>query len=124
MHNITSPRPAGTDEEVEKELVRKGLNAPRITLDTIEASIASAHYFTAAEGVYGATGQGTGIDRLDHVTLCVLVMKNGYVVTGESACTSPSNFDPAIGRSIARMDAERKIWSLLGYELRTKLSQA
>jgi hypothetical protein len=57
------------------------------------------------------------------LTFCVLVLKNGFTVTGESACASPENFDAEIGRRIARANAVNKIWPLLGYELKTKLSQ-
>jgi hypothetical protein len=32
----------------------------------------------------------------------VLVLRNGFTVTGESACASPENFDAEIGRKIAR----------------------
>lgn len=56
------------------------------------------------------------------LTFCVLVLKNGFTVTGESACASPENFDAEIGRKIARQNAVAKIWPLMGYELRSKLS--
>ena len=58
------------------------------------------------------------------LTFCVLVLRNGFTVTGESACASLENFDPEIGRKIARTNAVNKIWPLMGYELRTKLASA
>lgn len=58
------------------------------------------------------------------LTFCVLVLRNGFTVTGESACASPENFDAEIGRKIARENAVNKIWPLMGYELRTKLMTA
>jgi len=61
-------------------------------------------------------------ESLDLLTFCVLVLKNGFTVTGESACASPENFDAEIGRKIARRNAEAKIWPLMGYELRSKLA--
>ena len=67
-------------------------------------------------------GQCTEPLRL--LTFCVLVLKNGFTVTGESACASPENFDAEIGRNIARQNAVQKIWPLLGYELRSKLAEA
>lgn len=57
------------------------------------------------------------------LTFCVLVLRNGFTVTGESACASPENFDADIGRRIARENAERKIWPLLGFRLRDELSR-
>ncbi len=56
------------------------------------------------------------------LTFCVLVLRNGFTVTGESACASPENFDAEIGRKIARENAVNKIWPLMGYELRSKLA--
>ena len=66
-------------------------------------------------------GQCTEPLRL--LTFCVLVLKNGFTVTGESACASPENFDEEIGRKIARANAEQKIWPLMGYELKQRLIQ-
>lgn len=57
------------------------------------------------------------------LTFCVLELKNGFTVTGESACASPENFDAEIGRKIARQNAVQKIWPLMGYELRSKLAK-
>lgn len=55
------------------------------------------------------------------LTFCVLVLRNGFTVTGESACASPENFDAELGRSIARAKAKEKMWPLLGYALKSKL---
>lgn len=61
-------------------------------------------------------------ESLRLLTFCVLVLRNGFTVTGESACASPENFDAELGRKIARRNAEAKIWPLMGYELRSKLA--
>lgn len=58
---------------------------------------------------------------LELLTFCVLILRNGFTVTGESACASPENFDAAIGRTVARENAKQKIWPLLGYQLKTAL---
>ncbi|HHW8768572.1 TPA: Gp49 family protein, partial [Salmonella enterica] len=60
---------------------------------------------------------------LELLTFCVLVLKNGFTVTGESACASPENFDPEIGRKIARSNAIAKIWPLEGYLLKQQLHE-
>lgn len=119
------------DNEIEKEIQDKGLTAPRITPDDIEENIASEYFFTAENGVRGASlaigGDGytnTAVPRpLLLLTFCVLVLKNGFTVTGESACASPENFDAELGRKIARQNAVNEIWPLMGYELRSKLAQ-
>ena len=132
MNHIQSP--ATGDQAVERAIVSAGANvAPRVTPADIEAAIVSEHYFTAREGVLGmlaADGVPPGIyeqanaapQPLGLLTFCVLVLRNGFTVTGESACASPENFDAEIGRKIARKNAFDKIWPLMGYELRTKLS--
>ncbi len=113
---------------IEQEIQAKGLTAPRVTPADIEANIASEHYFTAGEGVWGAASpfdrtEGADIPApLELLTFCVLVLRNGFTVTGESACVSPENFDAEIGRKVARTNAVSKIWPLMGYELRTKLA--
>ena len=114
------------DQTIEAQIQAKGLTAPRITPDDIDANIASTFYFTAAEGVRGESELGTSpagnAESLERLTFCVLVLRNGFTVTGESACASPENFDPEIGRDIARQNAVQKIWPLMGYALRTKLA--
>ena len=118
-----------TDKAIEQEIQAKGLTAARVTPADIEANIASEHYFTAEDGVVGEERMRpedcfyAKIDpQLSLLTFCVLVLRNGFTVTGESACASPENFDAEIGRKIARQNAVQKILPLLGYELRTKLA--
>ncbi|MEN9491841.1 MAG: hypothetical protein RJA63_2290, partial [Pseudomonadota bacterium] len=105
----------------------KGLTAPRVTPSDIEANIASEHYFTAEQGAFAAFDPPRGSDvvppELSLLTFCVLVLRNGFTVTGESACASPENFDAELGRRIARQNAIGKVWTLMGYELRTKLAE-
>ena len=111
------------DQAIEQEIQAKGLTAPRITPADIEANIVSEHYFTAAQAV-GLTSGETPPAPLDLLTFCVLVLKNGFTVTGESACASPENFDAELGRKIARANAINKVWLLMGYALKEKLSRA
>ena len=119
MHNIQSPRT--DDSAIESDIQVKGLTAPRVTPADIETNIAFTYYFTAADGVVG-TGDAPPSVALGLLTFCVLVLKNGFTVTGESACVSPENFDAQIGRKIARQHAVDKVWMLEGYVLRERLS--
>ena len=109
--------------------------APRITPNQVENNIASEHYFTAQEGVLGALASdgvsttayeqanaASGALRL--LTFCVLVLRNGFTVTGESACASPENFNAEIGRRVARDAAVDKVWPLMGYMLKDRLHEA
>lgn len=117
-----------SDQSIEQEIQAKGPTAPRITPEDLEANIASEHYFTARDGVDGAfANDGSFVEPANYtslslLTFCVLVLRNGFTVTGESACASPENFNAEIGRKIARQNAVNKVWPLLGYELRSKLA--
>ena len=119
------------DQQTEQAIVNAGANmAPRVTPGDIEACIVREHFFNAAEAVLFAPNS-SNVVRADYVpsaeplallTFCVLTLKNGFTVTGESACASPANFNAEIGRRIARENAVAKIWPLMGYELRSKLA--
>lgn len=137
-----------TDNDIEREIQDKGLTAPRVTPESIAAKISSEWYFTAMDGVHHAQatgqlpwryrGQETDdndfedmpeefrrkADGLDRLTFCVLVLENGFTVTGQSAPASAANFDRDLGRKIARAHAVKKIWPLEGYLLREKLHEA
>ncbi len=121
----------GTTEQLIQE---KGLTAPRVTLDDVNDNIVGEFYFTGADALTGAiaiggrakTGHLVGTvdgDVMKLLTFCVLVLRNGFTVTGESACASPENFNAEIGRKIARQNAEQKIWPLMGYHLKQQLSE-
>ena len=114
-------------DSLEREIAAKA-TAPRVTPADIEAEIVSEHYFTAADGARMApTGNmpihSADLKTLGLLTFCVLVLRNGFTVTGESACASPENFDAEVGRKIARQNAVQKIWPLMGYELRSQLAK-
>lgn len=130
MQNVTSPRT--DDGAIEQEIQAKGKTAPRVTPADIAANIVSEHYFTAADGVAGeaslrhrvvVVGDTTPPAALSLLTFCVLVLRNGFTVTGESACASPENFDAEIGRKIARENAVQKVWPLMGYALKQQLHE-
>lgn len=112
-----------SNTNIESEIQAKGLTAPRVTPQRIREVIVQEHYFTAADGVQGATKCDLTEGPLNLLTFCVLVLKNGFTVTGESACASPENFDPEIGRKIAKENAMNKIWPLEGYLLKEQLSR-
>lgn len=116
------------DNQIEQEIQDKGLTAPRVTPADIEANIVGQYFFTAEDGLKNAFNQQDELTRLTGyhaelglLTFCVLVLRNGFTVTGESACASPENFDAELGRKIARQNAVAKIWPLMGYELKQRL---
>lgn len=95
------------EQAIEAEIQAKGLNAPRLTPSMIDAAIVREAYY-----VFPGTT----------LTVCALSLRNGFIVTGESAAASPENFNEEIGRKIARDNARAKIWPLEGYLLREKLA--
>ncbi|MFO1421170.1 MAG: Gp49 family protein [Candidatus Competibacteraceae bacterium] len=97
------------EQEIEAEIQAKGLNAPRISLAQIEATIVGEEYH-----VFPGTA----------LTVCCLKLRNGFTVTGESAPVSAENFDAELGRKIARMRARERIWALEGYALAERLAEA
>ena len=113
-----------SDNSIENEIQAKGLTAPRVTSADIESDIASEWYINGGSGVVPDDFQPPvpANHPLRLLTFCVLVLRNGFTVTGESACASPENFDAEIGRKIARQNAVAKIWPLLGFRLRDRLS--
>lgn len=98
-----------SEQQIEQEIQAKGLTAPRVTPDHVEACIVKEQYHVF---------EGTT------VTVCLLHLPNGFTVDGISACASPENFDPEIGRKIARQNAREKIWALEGYLLKQRLHDA
>lgn len=106
--------------------------APRVALADIEAAIAAKFYWTAGSAL-AAKGQGSAdwmapdvevpmvLRQMDILTVCVLVVRNGFTVIGKSAPASPENFNADLGRKFAYEDCIRQLWPLMGYALRDKL---
>ncbi|MEN9904251.1 MAG: hypothetical protein RLZZ555_816 [Pseudomonadota bacterium] len=121
------------DQIIEAAIVAAGANvAPRVTPADVQANIASEHYFRASDGARAdasetltrapVDGKLGNTHPLELLTFCVLVLKNGFTVTGESACASPENFNAEIGRRIARENAMAKVWPLMGYALKERMA--
>lgn len=97
------------ETEVEQIIQEKNLNAPRITPQRIEDSIIRVDYWQP----HNTT-----------LTVCMLQLKNGTCVVGESACVSMENFDYELGQSIAYGNARDKIWALEGYLLKQQMYES
>lgn len=97
------------ENEIEQEIQSKGLTAPRITPDMLDDEIVGEAYH-----VFPGTT----------LTIACLTLRNGFVVTGESAAASIENFDREIGQKIAKGNAREKIWPLLGFRLRDALASS
>ena len=91
---------------IESQLQEKGLNAPRLNPNSIDSVIVTKQFH-----VFENTT----------LTVCCILLKNGFTVTGESAAVSMENFDKDIGEQIAYANAKDKIWALEGYLLKDAL---
>jgi succinyl-CoA synthetase alpha subunit len=95
--------------------------APRVQLKDIEAAIKARYDMTAANAV----GENVPhVPELDLLSICILVMQNGFTVIGKSAPASAENFNADLGRKFAYEDAIRQLWPLMGFALRDKLAAA
>lgn len=104
--------------------------APKVSPADVEAEIVGEYYFTALDGARSALmdvavkecNPHRCLDPLNpelgRLTICVLVLRNGFLVSGESSCASLENFNEETGRNLAREKAVDKVWGLLGYVLR------
>ena len=109
MNHITSPQ--SDDNSIEAQIQAKGLTAPRITPDKINALVGRISH------VYEVHGTST---------FCHGFLDGEFLIaSGHSACVSKENFDPVIGRNIAFKNMEaaaiNKLWELEGYALRKQL---
>ncbi|MGS1071512.1 Gp49 family protein [Burkholderia glumae] len=115
----TQSTPRNDDDAIEREIQAKGKTAPRLTPDSINDVISSEVSFVVGDVIKDCPiSESTKL-----LTICVLTLRNGFTVTGESACASPENFDAEIGFKIARQKAVEKIWPLEGYLLKQRLNQ-
>jgi hypothetical protein len=100
--------------------------APRVSLTDIENAIAKRLDVNAgalaglAAGPVPTDIHAQELDPLRVMSLCVLVLKNGWVVVGKSAPASPENFNAEYGRKLAYEDAVRQVWPLMGFALKAR----
>jgi hypothetical protein len=95
---------------------------PRVMLADIEAAISQKFFLTGYDAAKASDSLSSPVDELKTLTLCVLVMDNGFTVLGKSAPASPQNFNAELGRRFAYEDAVRQLWPLMGFALRDKLA--
>lgn len=97
------------DQTIEQEIQAKGLTAPRISKDQIDALMARVSYFVIVPDGTTSTFAHAYLDQKFHLA------------TGHSACVSPENFNAETGEKIAMGKAEAaardKLWELEGYRL-------
>lgn len=106
--------------KVTNEASRAVASGPRVDLDDIEAAIMHKWEFTAKpafEAMNMPVSEESGL-----LSICILQMRNGFLVIGKSAPASAENFNAELGRRLAYEDCIRQLWPLAGYSLRDKLA--
>lgn len=83
-----------------QRLVERDCHYPKVTLETIVAKIDSTTFLYH-----------------EHLTICLVKMKNGFFVLGKAAPADPRNYEKSVGETFAREDAIKQIWQLEGYLL-------
>jgi hypothetical protein len=106
-------------EQTETECAANAV-APRVSLKDIEGAIAGEYFMTADKAIGRDAPQH---DSLKLLSLCIIVMRNGFVVIGKSAPASAANFNAELGHKLAREDAIRQLWPLMGFALRERLAR-
>lgn len=98
-----------SESEIETLIQERGLNAPRLTPELIDAQIKYVEYWRVPNTT---------------TTVCAMVLQNNFTIIGQSAAASMANFDEEIGKQIAYQDAREQIWKLEGYVLKNKLMES
>jgi hypothetical protein len=107
-------------QESDKE-VGAVAKAPRVSLADIEAAIRSRYDLTGDGAV---ADPGIPVDMaLQRLSLCILVIRNGFVIVGKSAPAAAANFNRELGKKLAYEDAIRQLWPLMGFALCDTLSK-
>lgn len=106
-------------ESTEKECAANAV-APRVALSDIEAGIDAVYHTTADKAV----GDSPQVPSLKLLSICIIVMRNGFTVIGKSAPAAADNFNADLGRKLAYEDAVRQLWPLMGFALRERLAAA
>ena len=94
---------------IEEQIQEAGLTGERITPKHIESVIDTINYLIVPHTC---------------MTFCVIKLVNGFMVTGESSCVDPANFNEEIGQNISLENATSKIWQLEGYLLKQRIFES
>lgn len=94
--------PLLNDQELNTHL--EASPAPRVTKEAIEFRIQAVKFTRFSETV----------------TICEIMVDNGYTVRGESACVNVANYDEEIGNRFAYDNAFKQLWPLFGFLLTEK----
>lgn len=107
----TAPAPAPTVEAI---MAQPGMIVPMpmpvpVQPTAMEAEIRDEYYRNLGSALKTPDGPAA------NVTLCVLILRNGFVIVGKSACVDRANFNEELGKRLAKEDALKQIMPYLGW---------
>lgn len=109
----------------------------RVTLQAMKNDVVGMYFVTGAQladvaaALPGDQTLGYGIQdginqqalkSLQVLTLCVVIVTNGYSFVGKSAPADPLNYDPDYGKKLAYDDVIRQMWPVYGFAKRMELA--
>lgn len=115
-----------TLEDEDREAEAAGTGAPRVTLELMESHIVAKAFLTGDQiAPFAETIDNRYADpaEWERLTLCILKMQNGFMISGLSAPVSAANYNAQKGREIAYGKCITQLWSLEGYALANELMQ-
>lgn len=107
-----------SEHQTESLIQQSAPTAPRITPEDLDQAIDQVIYFTGDQAHTAAYPDRYVPKALNLMTFCIIILKNGFTVTGQSACVSPENYRKDIGEKIAYENARNQLWPLLGFHLK------
>lgn len=98
----------------------------KVTIEQIEARIKQKYFFNLGAAINSQCPDATTADikKASLTTVCVLILDNGFVIEGKSACVDFRLYDEMKGQLYAYENAVEKLWELEGYLLKNKLYEA
>ena len=98
--------------------------ATKVRIEDLDANIKHEFFFTAEDACFEKYSTlkypEETQDALARLTICVLVLQNGFTCTGTNACVSKEDWSAEIGKRMAKEMALEEVWTLMAYELKTQ----
>lgn len=62
------------------------------------------------------------IERANKLTICIITLKNNFMVIGEAGAVRPELHDPILGQKYSKQRAMDKVWFYLGVCLQQEIN--
>jgi hypothetical protein len=98
----------GSLEETDAQSAAVQKTKNRVSLDSMKEKIAREEYIHP--------------DLIPHMTICVILLNNGFALVGYSAPADSENYNEQLGDQFAFENALRQMWPLEAYLLRERMS--